>query len=47
MAEGGLDARTWLTIIGVFVLLFALPGFVLEMDRRKRERDESRSHRRG
>jgi len=40
--DEGLDLKTWLTLIGVFVVFFALPLFVLEMDRRKRDRDASR-----
>jgi hypothetical protein len=38
MAEGGLDVRTWLTILGVFVVFFVLPAFALEYDRRKKPR---------
>lgn len=39
--DEGLDLRTWLTLIGVFVAFFALPFAVLERDRRKRDRDDS------
>jgi len=38
MPDSGLDATTWLTIIGIFLLFFGLPGFMLEYDRRKKLR---------
>ena len=41
MAEGGLDATTWITILGVFVLFFGVPGAMLEYDRRKKLREEN------
>jgi hypothetical protein len=45
VAESGLDARTWLTLLGIFVLFFLVPGGVLEWDRRKRQRQVTRSRR--
>lgn len=38
MAEDGIDLRTWLTILGVFVGFFLLPAVTLEYDRRKKRR---------
>jgi hypothetical protein len=40
--DEGLDLKVWLTLIGVFVVFFVLPLSILEMDRRKRDRDASR-----
>jgi hypothetical protein len=40
--EDGLSLRIWLTIAGVFVVLFVLPFAFLELDRRKRERSANR-----
>ncbi|HET6910084.1 MAG TPA: hypothetical protein VFH54_12145 [Mycobacteriales bacterium] len=34
----GLDLRTWLTVVGLFVLFFGLPAASLAHDRRKRHR---------
>ena len=45
MSESGLDVTTWLTIGGVFVLFFGLPGAMLEYDRRKKLRDGKTSDR--
>lgn len=42
MAEEGLDVRTWLTILGVFVVFFVLPAFALEYDRRRKPRPDRR-----
>jgi hypothetical protein len=39
MAEGGLDVRTWVTLVAVFVIFVAIPGFLLEYDRRKTLRE--------
>ena len=41
MADNGIDAATWLTILGVFVLFFGLPLGVLELDRRKKLRSRN------
>lgn len=38
MDGNGLDLRTWLTIVGLFVLFFGLPAASLAHDRRKRHR---------
>jgi hypothetical protein len=35
--DEGLDLKVWLTLIGVFVVFFALPLTILEIDRRKRD----------
>jgi preprotein translocase subunit YajC len=40
--DEGLDLKIWLTLIGVFVVFFAVPFFVLERDRRRRSRDDAR-----
>ena len=37
--DEGLDLKIWLTLIGVFVVFFALPFLVLERDRRRRDRE--------
>jgi len=37
----GLDLRVWLTLLGVFVVFFALPFAILEMDRRRRDPDDA------
>ena len=39
MADEGLDLRTWLTIVGVFVTFFALPALMLKQERRKKRRE--------
>ena len=39
--DEGLDLKTWLTLIGVFVVFFALPFVVLERDRRRRDHDDA------
>ncbi len=41
--DEGLDFRVWLTVIGVFVAFFLLPGVVLERDRRRRRRSSGGS----
>jgi hypothetical protein len=38
MTNGGIDASTWLILIGMVVVLFGIPGFLLEYDRRKQLR---------
>jgi len=38
----GLDLKIWLTLIGVFVVLFVIPFAVLERDRRRQSRDDTR-----
>jgi len=43
MAEGGLDAKTWLTLVGIVMLFFVLPGSMLEYDRRKKLRHSRRA----
>ena len=40
--DEGLDLKIWLTLIGVFVVFFALPLLVLERDRRRRSREDAR-----
>jgi hypothetical protein len=40
--DEGLDLKIWLTLIGVFVVFFAVPFLVLERDRRRRDRDDAR-----
>ena len=40
--DEGLDLKIWLTLIGVFVVFFALPFLVLERDRRRQRRDDVR-----
>ena len=40
--DEGLDLKVWLTLIGVFVVFFALPLLILEKDRRRRDRDGAR-----
>jgi hypothetical protein len=42
MAENGLDLRTWLTVIGVFVLFFGFPAATIAFDVRKKRRQEAR-----
>lgn len=37
----GLDLRTWLTIVGVFVVFFGLPALALLHDRRKELRRQA------
>jgi hypothetical protein len=39
--DGGLELKVWLTLIGVFVVFFALPFLVLERDRRRRSHDDA------
>ena len=39
MADDGLDIKTWLTLLSIFVLFFALPMGMLEYDRRKKQRE--------
>lgn len=39
MGESGLDARVWVTLVGIFVVFFLLPGLYLEWDRRKSLRE--------
>jgi hypothetical protein len=40
----GLDLRTWLTVLGVFVMFFGLPAASLAYDHRKKQRARPRSH---
>jgi hypothetical protein len=42
MAENGLDLRTWLTVVGVFVMFLGFPAASIAYDVRKkrRERDQ-------
>jgi preprotein translocase subunit YajC len=39
--DEGLDLKIWLTLIGVFVVFFAVPFFVLERDRRRRDHEHA------
>jgi hypothetical protein len=36
--QNGLDLTTWLVLVGSFVLMFGVPAFVLERDRRAKFR---------
>jgi len=40
MAEGGLDLRTWLAVVGVFVLFFGVPAASIAFDVRKKRREQ-------
>jgi hypothetical protein len=44
MAEGGFDLRTWVAVIGVFVLFFGVPAATIALDMRKKRRQEAREH---
>ena len=41
MAENGLDLRTWLTVIGIFVMFFGFPVATIALDLRKQHRKQS------
>jgi len=43
MAENGIDLRTWLAVIGVFVLFFGLPAASIAFDMRKKRREAARA----
>ena len=38
MAEGGLDLRTWLTLLGVLTVFFGIPAITVAVDVRKKRR---------
>jgi hypothetical protein len=38
MDTSGLDLSAWLTLLGVTIVFFVLPGTYLEVDRRRRLR---------
>ncbi|HVV77624.1 MAG TPA: hypothetical protein VHC43_16510 [Mycobacteriales bacterium] len=38
MDTSGLDLSAWLTLVGVVVIFFVVPGTYLEVDRRRRLR---------
>lgn len=40
MAENGLDARTLLTVVGIFVMFFGLPVATIALDLRKQHRKQ-------
>jgi hypothetical protein len=40
MGGEGLGAQVWLTLLGVLLMFFVLPFTVLEMDRRKKARQQ-------
>jgi hypothetical protein len=39
--DNGLSLEIWLTLLGVVVVFFVLPLAILEIDRRKRDRDDT------
>jgi hypothetical protein len=41
MAENGLDLRTWLTVVGVFVMFFGVPAASIAFDLRKKRREQA------
>lgn len=43
MVENGLDLRTWLTIVGIFVLFFGLPAATIAFDLRKQRRSNEQA----
>ena len=40
MAENGLDVRTWLTVVGIFVMFFGFPVATIALDLRKQRRKQ-------
>jgi hypothetical protein len=42
MDSSGLDLSAWMTLLGVVIVFFVIPGTYLEVDRRRRLRRQRR-----